>query len=224
MEDFKFDMNISFDNVFVSEIAYHDAVDGIINISDHIRIIFRNTNRNNAELCYRLNELKEEYGTLHKVNGHFIEFYEYCERAFGFSKRTVCNYIQVFNKFICAAGGTARFKSEFEDFNISKLCELLVVSDAQLIRDLKNKNLSASMSKQQIREYVKKLKGGTNAENKVLEEQQSLDEQEAELPSAFDPQHEYDFEFYKSKTKGDLIGYCIDLQRTVQKLLRKKKN
>ena len=224
MEDFKIDKNVIFDNVYISEAFFHDTVDGIINISDHIKEIFYNTNKNYAELCYRLYELRLEYGQNDLfVNGCLLNFYDYCERAFGLVKRTVCKYIQVFHKFCCAAGGTVRFTSAFEDFNISKLCELLPVSDKQLLEDIKNNRLFSSMSKKRIREYVKSLKGGENEENKVLEDPKNLYEQEAELEMAFDPKQEYAYEYYKSKSKADLIGYCIDLQRLVQKLLNKKR-
>lgn len=224
MEDFKIDKNVIFNNVYISEAIFHDTVDGIINISDHIKEIFYNTNKNYAELCYRLNELKIEYGEkLHSVNGSYVDFYEYCEKAFGLAKKTVCKYIQAYHRFCCLAGETVRFSTAFEDFNISKLFELLPVSDKQLLEDIKNNRLFSSMSKKRIREYVKSLKGGENEENKVLEEPKNLDEQEAELDMAFNPKQEYDYEYYKSKSKADLIGYCIDLQRLVQKLLNKKK-
>ena len=206
-------------------------------ITADINFCFMDEQKNFCQLCYNLNELRnlfysdESYYHVFETKDKRYPFEFYVNEFFGLDLRYVEKCIAVYRKFmflqVVGAGADllVKFVDGFQNFNKSKLFELLAVSTEQLKNDINIGVLSPGMSKLQIREYVKNLKGGKKKENVVLEDvDKTLDEQEAELPSAFDPQHEYDFDFYKTKTKADLVGYCIDLQRTVQKLLRKKKN
>ena len=220
MENFKIEKDIVFDNCYSSEEWYHSHVDGLIDISEKIKTLFKKSNQNSAELCFLLNSLKEEWGhRLNKVNGKFVEFYEYCESAFGLAKKTVMNYIIIYNKFcIVPAGGNNTFKSPFDEFNISKLADLCSVSDTQLSKDLKNNKLTSSMTRKQIRDYVKALKGGEKEENKVLEEQ-TKDFEERE---PFDVKKTYSVEYYEKYSKTELITIIGLFEKEVQRLMKKK--
>ena len=206
-------------------------------ITSNINFCFIDEQKNFCQLCYNLNELRnlfysdECYYHAFETKDKRYPFEAYVNEFFGLDVRYVERCIAVYKKFMCfttdgAVGLVVRYVDYFQNFNKSKLFELLSVSTEQLKNDIRIGVLSAEMSFKQIREYVRSLKGGKKKENVVLEEDdlgQSLDEQESALPTAFDPQHEYDFDFYKSKTKGDLVGYCVDFQRLVQKLLKKKR-
>ena len=229
MEDLK-----KFNEIFedIKDTQHASVINELI---QKINNLIQNEQENFISLCYWFRQLKRHFKTYHSStykygayenkNGRW--YYERIIIDFGLSEKTVNKMISIANRFLEEKLDVEpKLRSAFLGYNRSKLFELLVLSDTQIDVAINTKRITPNMSVKQIREYVKSIKGGVNKDNVVLEEddlQQSLDEQEAELPSAFDPQHEYDFEFYKSKTKGDLIGYCIDLQRTVQKLLRKKK-
>ena len=211
-------------------------VEKLKKITADINFCFIDEQKNFCQLCYNLNELRnlfysdECYYHAFETKDKRYPFEAYVNEFFGLDLRYVEKCIAIYKKFMFlqvvgdVADLNVRFVDCFQNFNKSKLFELLPVAIEQLKNDIRIGVLSSEMSARQIREYVKNLKGGKKKENVVLEDaDKTLDEQEAELPSAFDPQHEYDFDFYKSKTKGDLVGYCVDFQRLVQKLLKKKK-
>lgn len=221
MENFSIDKGFvnKLDNQFEDEFQkskINDLTDKIINM-------FEKNNVVQATLCYLLNELKTEYGVLRQVNGTLRDFYKYCELVFGFAKRTINNYIAVFKKFVCAdVGPNYRFSSAFRDFNISKLIELLTVSDGQLLNDLKKGKISHLMTVKEIREYVKQLKNGSGGAEKVLEDQ-NAEIKEEEIPMAYNPAQEYDFAYFEKLSKSQLLNVVWELQKYAHSQQKQKK-
>jgi len=164
MEDYKFNENIEFsENSKVINPVHYEQV---IEITNKIKSNFKQTLLVNAELCGLLMELKDAY-TGFVSNGTYKDYFEYVEFAFGLSYKTCMSYLAVGKKFVVLAGENYRFTTAFEKFNISKLQELCSVEDKQLLKDLETNKLNSSMTRKQIREYVKSLK--PKQEDKKLE-------------------------------------------------------
>lgn len=58
-------------------------------------------------------------------------------------------------------------------------------------------------------------------EKMVAEQNARLDEEVKDIEAAYDPRRYYDFTYFKSKTKEQLLNIVMDLQRTY---LEKPKN
>lgn len=104
-------------------------------------------------------------------------FNEFMLVYFGLSKNYINRCIKVVKKFTTYGKrtdvGSAKFI--YEGFTISKLFELLSVSDTQISSDISVGVLKPSMSIKEIRAYVKSLKGESK-DNKVLEDNSSTEE------------------------------------------------
>lgn len=143
---------------------------------------------------------------------------------FGFDRKAISRIVKCYEKFVtgsieCSAGGT-NLKSDFFLFSPSKLFELLVVSNSQLYSDLDKGILSPSMTKKEIRNYVKSLRGGEIEENKVLEEPDVEDEEQFE-EEFFSVHKHYDLEFFESCSKEQLLSIVLIYQCEYEKLKNK---
>lgn len=150
----------------------------------------------------------------------YYSSYDILEK-FGFDRKHISRYKQCYEKFIEITDVGEKIKDVFYGFSPSKLMELLILSEKQLEKDIKSNKLTSEMSVKQIREYVKSLKGGEKEENKVLEECTS-EENDEELEMAFDPKKWYKAEYYQAQSKAVLVSFCVELQDTVQNLLKRK--
>ena len=75
------------------------------------------------------------------------------------------------------------------------------------------------MTVKQIREYVKQMVG-EDATDKVVE--QTVEEiNEDEIPDAYDPNKKYEFSYFESKSKSQLLNIVMALQTAYQKLKNK---
>lgn len=116
----------------------------------------------------------------------YFTFNQFMLRFFGLRREYVCKCIQVVQKFTnyrCCGAATPGFI--YPGFTISKLFELLKVSDEQIRKDIKSGTLSCEMSCREIRDYVKSLKG-TLVDNKVLENN-TPEDKSSELPDLDKP-------------------------------------
>ncbi|MEG1948509.1 MAG: hypothetical protein RR140_02930 [Clostridia bacterium] len=158
------------------------------------------------------------------------------QKFFGFSEKYIYRLAQIIDKFIYVyssrdvatpnednkISGALYYKFDFfKNLTISKMQELLPLSNEQIENAFK-KDLSFKSTIKQIREYVKALKNGNGGADKVLEDnQQSLDEQEDNLPMQFDPKKEYPFEYFEKLDKNSLINISWDLYQKIKKLQKK---
>lgn len=176
---------------------------------------------------YQLGDMKQlEYLIYCRFTKHneSMNIYQLCEKYFGLGRKYIDKCLRICYRFITWSDVAPEYTVPIlNDLTLSKIMELLTLSADQINFAVKEGYIKSYSTVKELRDYVKSLKGGEKEENKVLEEPRTLDEQEAELDQAFDPKEEYDYSYYKSKSKADLIGYCIDLQRLVQKLLKKNK-
>ena len=87
---------------------------------------------------------------------------------------------------------------------MSKLFELLVLSDSQLEKDIANGILNCNMTFKQIREYIKSVKGGPKKDNKVLEEEEEIEVTDCGQYIKFENEN---FEYIKSVIRGKKYNF-----------------
>ena len=128
-----------------------------------------------------------------------IQLLDFLQKTFGFSQKYLESITRVICKFLCVNSQNACvpfYKFSFCDcFPISKLQELLPLSDEQIKTAFDKKYLTIKSTRQDIRDYIKSLKG--KPANKVIEE----NSEDEEVP--IDKCQQYvvfsldDFEFIK---------------------------
>ena len=143
---------------------------------------------------------------------------------FGFDKKAVSRYKQCFEKFIVGDDGHYTLFPQLYGFTSSKLFELLTLSDETIFNAIDNKLLKSEMTVKQIREFIKSLKDGTDKAETVVEDTTEINEED--IPLVYDPKQEYEYSYFESKTKNQLLNIVWELQKAYQKLKSKgeKKN
>ena len=132
---------------------------------------------------------------------------------FGFDKKAVSRYKQCFERYIQDNDNYEfNVKTIFEKFSPSKLFELLVIPYEKLEELIDKHIIYPEMTVKQIRDYIKSLKNGANEE--INEE---------EIPEAYNPSKKYDFSYFETKTKTQLLNMIWELQKAYQKLKEKTK-
>ena len=141
---------------------------------------------------------------------------------FGFDKKAVSRYKGCFEKFMYqkhANGDVYALFPEFVDFNPSKLFELLPLSQGTCFNLVKNKMIKPEMTVKEIRAFVKAMKKGTDSAETVLEDTTI---NEDEIPMAYDPKQKYEFKYFESMSKNQLLNMIWSLQEEYQKLKNNK--
>lgn len=142
---------------------------------------------------------------------------------FGFDKKAVSRYKQSYEKYVQGdTFETVTLKSYFNEFSPSKLFELLTLSYDTLENAIDKKLVRPDMTVKQIREYIKSLKDGTDKAEKVIEDTTEINEDD--IPLVYDPKQEYEYSYFESKTKNQLLNIVWELQKAYQKLKGEKKN
>lgn len=100
-----------------------------------------------------------------------VLFIEYLGQKFGLDEKTIYNYIKIADRFISFLAGENYVIPELKDYTISKLQELLPISNNTIQVAFDNKELTYKSTRQQIRDWVKTQKG--EQPNKVVENSQS---------------------------------------------------
>lgn len=147
---------------------------------------------------------------------------------FGFDKKAVHRYKNCYERFIydyendnnLPIGADVlckvRIKSELANFTPSKLFELLVLSD-----DTAKELIKPTMNVKEIRQFIKQLKEGPDKASEVIEDT-TIDEDEISM--AYDPKKEYEYSYFESMTKNQLLNIVWELQKAYQKLKKNKEN
>lgn len=142
---------------------------------------------------------------------------------FGFDKNAVSRYKQCFERFIVGDVGHYTLFPSLYGFTSSKLFELLVLSRETIFNAVDSKLITPEMSVKQIREVIKTIKNGTDNAEKVVEDNAKIEINEEEIPMAYDPKQEYEYSYFESKTKNQLLNIVWELQKAYQKLKGEKK-
>lgn len=214
MEDFKISCKVEFDDIELNAL--------IVNLKS----FYKKQQHCFAGICL----------TIYKIHSYFKEryvkakdnLYYSCNsllEKFGFDKKAVSRYKQSYERFCQGSEySNIALKDYFNGYTSSKLFELLPLSYSSL-EELINKGIiNSEMTVKQIRKIVKQIINGDDAvlvADVPVEEREEINEEE--IPMAFDPLKKYDFEYYKAKTKNQILNMVWELQNTVQKLLNKKK-
>lgn len=146
--------------------------------------------------------------------------------SFGFDKTAISRLSNCYLRFMTGTDERSiNLKSWFEGFSSSKLFELLKLSDLTLESQIDKKLITPNMTVKEIREKIKLLADGKDKAEKVLEkaqEENNIDE----IPQAYNPKKHYDFEYFKEKSKAQLLNIIWELQKEYEKLIKgtKKKN
>ena len=136
---------------------------------------------------------------------------------FGFDKKAVSRYKQCYERFIVQE--TAILYNDYREFTPSKLFELLTLSQDTAMELVKKQLITPTMTVKQIREYIKTLKDGTDKADKVIEDTTINEE---DIPMAYDPKQEYEYSYFETKTKNQLLNIVWELQKAYQKLKSNK--
>ena len=131
---------------------------------------------------------------------------------FGFDKMAVSRYKQCYERYVVQP--TAILYNDYREFTPSKLFELLSLSKDTALELVKKGLITPAMTVKEIRQYIKSLKDGTDKAEKVVESTipEVLDIEE-EIPMAYDPNTEYEFSYFESKTKSQLLNIVWELQK-----------
>lgn len=176
-----------------------------------------------AELCftiYKICDYCNKMTYLKAKNGEYYDCYKLLKK-FGFDKKAVSRYKNCYERFCQGSDIQNVFiKDYFCNFSPSKLFELLPLSYETLENAINSKLIKPDMTVKEIRAFVKNLKSGNKAET-VIEQDVGINEEE--IPFVYDPKKEYEYSFFESKTKNQLLNIVWELQNTIQKLLKKEK-
>ncbi len=148
---------------------------------------------------------------------------------FGFDKKAVSRLTQCYLRFVydyetdkkvpLNALPKVCLKFEFSDFSPSKLFELLSLSQETVEEIVAKQLITPTMTVKQIREYIKTLKDGSDKAEKVIEDTTI---NEDDIPMAYDPKQEYEYSYFETKTKNQLLNIVWELQKAYQKLKSNK--
>lgn len=146
--------------------------------------------------------------------------------SFGFEKTAVSRLTNCYLRFMTGTDDKSiNLKSWYEGFSSSKLFELLKLSDLTLESQIDKQLITPDMTVKEIREKVKLLVDGKDKAEKVLEKVQEENNIE-DIPEAYNPKKYYDFEYFKEKSKVQLLNIVWKLQKELEKIKKgtKKKN
>lgn len=204
MEEFKI-VNLKFEN---------DALNELI---QKLNESFYSQQNNFVEICVGIHKIWAYCrGNYYKANNNeHYNSYKLLEQ-FGFDKKSVSRYKQCYEKFIDGKDtGLFKLNAIVCGFSPSKLYELLVLSKETIISLVTQGFIKPNMTVKQIREYIKLMKSGNVSAEKVIE---NFEIDESEIPPAYNPNEEYEFAYFETKTKNQLLNIVWELQKAYQKL------
>ena len=179
-----------------------------------LRICYTFNQKNFAKLCSTIYEIWSycKENSFKAKDNEYYNSYKLLAK-FGFDKKAVSRYKQCFERYIVDSKTYEKnVKPTFEKFSPSKLFELLVIPIEKLEELIDKHTIYPEMTVKQIRDYIKSLKNSANEE--INEE---------EIPEAYDPTKKYDFSYFETKTKSQLLNIVWELQKAYQKLKEKRK-
>lgn len=142
---------------------------------------------------------------------------------FGFDKKAVSRYVNCFERFcFCTLDGKdIKLLDQYQTYSPSKLYELLPLTDDCIANCFEQKIIHSNMTVKEIRNEVKFLIHGEEAPQQADPNLNTDEINEEEIPMAYDPSKEYEFEYFKSKSKNQLLNMIWELQKVYQKLKKK---
>lgn len=199
-----------------SDLEFED--DKLFWLVERLRDVFNNSQDNFSNLCEAIYNIWSYCkGNYWKAkDNEYYNSYKLLAK-FGFDKKAVSRYKQCYERYVHKDQGG--LYSLYEDFTPSKLFELLVLSDETVKSSISNGLIKPTMTVKQIREYIKTLKDGSDKAEKVFEDTTI---NEDDIPMAYDPKQEYEYSYFETKTKNQLLNIVWELQKAYQKLKSNK--
>lgn len=205
----------------VSDLQFEDIK--LDNLVYDLSLMFRRQNGVFVDLCVTIYKIWEYCkGNYWKAkDNEYYNSYKLLAK-FGFDKKAVSRYKSIYEKFIFHVVPTDSYKllDELQSFSPSKLFELLALTKETTLELVSNKLITPDMTVKQIREYIKSMKDGSDKAEKVIEDTTEINEDE--IPLAYNPTQEYEYSYFESKTKNQLLNIVWELQKAYQKLKSKK--
>lgn len=183
-------------------------------LCNDLKNCYNDNQKNFAKLCITIYNIWSycKDNSYKAKNDDYYNSYKLLAK-FGFDKKAVSRYKQCFERYIQGYDvNNVSIKTYFKDFSPSKLYELLVIPCDKLEELIDKHIIYPEMTVKQIRDYIKSLKNGANEE--INEE---------EIPEAYTPSKKYDFSYFETKTKTQLLNMIWELQKAYQKLKEKTK-
>lgn len=212
MEDFVVDKELEFEN---QELCF---------LVEKLKGCFRNQQSNFAKLCfiiYKIVDYCSSGSVVYKSKQNKYYNSSKLLEKFGFNKKAVSRYCSCYKKFISGITfETVYVEDFFSEFSPSKLFEMLSLSYKTLVDLIDKELITPKMTCKEIRKYIKGIRATDNEE---VVEDLSVEINEEEIPMVYDPKKEYEFSYFESKTKGQLLNIVWELQKEYQKLKRKEK-
>lgn len=185
---------------------------------ERLRENFNNSQLNFAKTCECIyNIWKYCKGNYYKAkDNEYYNSYKLLAK-FGFDKKAVNRYKNCYERYVHPQ--SCSLYPIYEDFTSSKLFELLVLSEDTAKNSIINGLVLPTMTVKQIREHIKTLKDGSDKAEKVIEDTTI---NEDDIPMAYDPKQEYEYSYFETKTKNQLLNIVWELQKAYQKLKSNK--
>lgn len=185
---------------------------------ERLRDNFNNSQLNFAKTCECIyNIWKYCKGNYYKAkDNEYYNSYKLLAK-FGFDKKAVNRYKNCYERYVHPQ--SCSLYPIYEDFTSSKLFELLVLSEDTAKNSIINGLVLPTMTVKQIREHIKTLKDGSDKAEKVIEDTTI---NEDDIPMAYDPKQEYEYSYFETKTKNQLLNIVWELQKAYQKLKSNK--
>ena len=201
-----------------SDLEFED--DKLFRLVERLRDVFNDSQDNFSNLCESIYNIWSYCkGNYWKAkDNEYYNSYKLLAK-FGFDKKAVSRYKQCYERYVHKEQGGLH--SLYENFTPSKLFELLPLSQDTVMELVEKQLITPTMTVKQIREYIKTLKDGTDKAEKVIEDTTINEE---DIPMAYDPKQEYEYSYFETKTKNQLLNIVWELQKAYQKLkLNKEK-
>lgn len=211
MENFLIDFDIEFEN---QDLNFYIK---------NLKSCFNANNKNFVQLCFVITKIynicKEDF-----FKAKDNEYYNasLLLGKFGFDKKAISRYKNCFARF-CKGDllSNVSIIEDFKYFSPSKLFELLPLDEKLLSYVIENNIVNQDMTVKEIRQLVKSQMGLASTEviNKLENSSEIINEEE--IPMVYDPEKKYDYEYFKSKSKNQLLNIVWDLQKKYQLLKNK---
>ena len=204
MEEFK-SVDIKFENDTLNELV------------QKLNECFYSQQNNFVSICVGVHKIWAYCrGNYYKANNNEHYNSHKLLEQFGFDKKAVSRYKLCYEKFIDGKDtGLFRLNAIVYGFSPSKLFELLVLSKETIISLVTQGFIKPDMTVKQIREYIKIMRSGNVDSEKVIE---NFEIDEEDIPPAYNPNNEYEFAYFETKTKNQLLNIVWELQKAYQKL------
>lgn len=191
---------------------------------------YKKNQLNFANTCYYVYSIVEYYKNkkyyLKDKKGYWYSATTLLEK-FGFDKTSVSRYKSCFERFVSMSSLVEEDKcqliEQYQSYSPSKLFELLVLDEEAIKKCFEMRIIKPDMTVKEIRKVVKSLINGDEALKVASPEIEKEEINEDEIPMVYDPVKDYDFEYFRSKSKNQLLNMIWALQQAYQKLKNKKK-